>query len=86
MRNLREYESVANREHFCDRCCHYIQTGDLYHATVLLDEQKHRVVVFKTHHHPDCPPGWEDEEHERTIEAMKDSSSEPAEISLDRAA
>jgi hypothetical protein len=68
MRHLRDYERVANREHFCDTCCNYINPGEMYEGEVLVDEsrERFRVIILKRHVHPGCEPP-EDPEEEREI-------------------
>ncbi|MEK6889522.1 MAG: hypothetical protein AABW80_05455 [Nanoarchaeota archaeon] len=81
MRNLRSYTRVAFQEHWCDRCCNYIQPGDMYKAHVELREEKkkHRIIVWKYHINPGCdfPEDPEDEE-ESEIETL----TQPEELLL----
>lgn len=62
MRELRRYEHVADKEHWCDRCCRFIQSGDMYEGMVFADKAQ-GIVVFKYHINPMCdfPPDPEDE-------------------------
>jgi len=53
MRFLREYYSIANRNHFCD-CCHkYISPGEQYKGQVYV-YKKHGIIVSKQHSDPAC--------------------------------
>ena len=87
MRPLRSYEGVAQREHFCDRCCESIQPGDYYEATVyatkipkfargsrIIPERK-TIVTIRYHKNPGCEfpedPDKEFSDLENNIEELK---------------
>jgi hypothetical protein len=69
MRHLREYHSVANRTHFCDNCCRYIQPGEQYVGEVYAN--KNGIIVSKQHSNPACDFPWDEEE-----ELLKSSNLE----------
>ena len=52
-RELRTYQRVAYREHFCDRCCDYIHPGEMYEGRVVVTNSR-RILVWKTHKYPTC--------------------------------
>lgn len=72
-KTLRRYERVAQREHFCDRCCEYIHPGEMYEGIVSVNEDRkeHRVTVSKTHIHPGCDYPPDPEEERRAREEIK---------------
>lgn len=51
---------MAALTHFCDRCMQQIEPGDRYERFVELRLDK--IVVYKYHNVPDCPPNSFDEE------------------------
>lgn len=53
---LRTYERMAQIPHWCDRCCRYIEPGEIYQGKVFVDgnRKKHRLIVFKFHIFPEC--------------------------------
>ena len=53
MRELRRYEYMAQKEHWCDRCCTYIKPGEFYEGFVYADKV-FGIVVHKFHVHPGC--------------------------------
>ena len=59
MRHLRDYEHVADKEHYCDSCCRYIEPGDFYKGGVWVDKDK-GIVVFRRHVFPGCDPDLDD--------------------------
>lgn len=61
MKQLRRYEHVADKEHWCDRCCTYIQPGEYYEGLVCAEN--HKITVFKQHKYPCCeePPNPDEE-------------------------
>lgn len=70
MRALREYEHIAQRDHFCDHCLKYIHPGEMYRGTVYV-EKRHGIWTRKEHVHPSCPPPDDDwESEERLLEVM----------------
>jgi hypothetical protein len=69
MRILREYERVAQETHFCDRCCEYIEPGDVYSGSIMIRPKSagrkgSYLIVVKVHVEPLCeePPDPEEEE------------------------
>lgn len=52
-RELRTYQRVAYKNHWCDRCCRDIQPGEMYEGRVVLTDN-HRLFVWKTHVSPMC--------------------------------
>ena len=52
-RELRTYERVAYKEHFCYRCCDYIHPGEMYEGRVVITKSR-KLFVWKTHKHPLC--------------------------------
>jgi len=64
-RMLREYERVAQKEHWCDRCCEYIQPGDMYAGYVYVT-QRDTIMVLKEHIFPACLPPEEPEEYKES--------------------
>ena len=62
-RELRRYERVAYQSHFCDRCCDYINPGEIYEGRVVITDN-HGLLVWKTHVHPICDFPEEPEENE----------------------
>jgi hypothetical protein len=59
-RVLRAYRRMAQQEHFCYNCNHYIEPGDTYTASVEVIGGK--LVVWKYHDEPPCPVDpWEEE-------------------------
>lgn len=68
-RMLRQYVRVADREHWCDRCCQYIEPGEMYEGRVMLTliraTGKRAILVIKYHIHPSCDwppdPAYEDD-------------------------
>lgn len=63
---LRNYEHVAQKEHWCDRCCMEIYPGQIYHGQVVVNDG--RLVVFKTHVYPGCDEPEEPECHAKSRE------------------
>lgn len=71
-------QQVADREHFCDRCCRYIMPGEMYERKVFLDstprmiidreectillDSRGRILIDKMHVSPGCDYPWEDED------------------------
>ncbi len=45
---------TARVHHECDRCCHPIEPGDFYERFV--ERRGRRLLVWKYHNNPDCPP------------------------------
>jgi len=69
MKKLRRYEYVADKEHWCDRCCSYIRPGEYYEGLVCVDTSRtaKRLIVFKYHIRPGCElPSDPDEEIHKT--------------------
>ena len=66
MRVLRNYRRVAQRQHWCDRCCTYIQPGETYQGWVHAYDDLDRLIVLKMHVEPSCdyPPDPFDEREE----------------------
>lgn len=61
---------MAQREHWCDRCCSHILPGEMYEADVQLydNKEKHRLCVMKRHVHPSCDfPPDPDEDKELAV-------------------
>ncbi len=58
---FRTYRRIAQRQHWCDVCCTYIEAGEFYEGSVHLYDG-HRLIVFKKHVEPSCdyPPEPED--------------------------
>lgn len=84
-RLLRSYERMAQTTHWCDRCCRYIEPGDMYEGEVYVNEtrREHRLVVFKFHIFPSCDypeepkdEGWEDEESENLESRVENAAAE----------
>ncbi len=71
MRILRTYRHVAQTQHWCDRCCRYIEPGEYYEGSVHLYDN-HQLIVFKTHIEPSCdyPPDPDDEIEETCFEEI----------------
>ena len=69
-RLLRTYRHLAHIDHWCDRCCDYIQPGDMYEGMVYASE-KFGIITFKYHIDPICdePKDYDYEENdlERTV-------------------
>lgn len=61
MRILRTYQRVAQREHWCDRCCNCIEPGEYYEGSIQI-WGRGRLLVFKVHIFPACdyPPDPEE--------------------------
>ncbi len=72
-------QQVADRVHFCDRCCRHIMPGEMYERAVYLNaprtvmdmvcsaiklDTRHRVTVDKRHVNPGCDYPWDDENSE----------------------
>lgn len=53
MRELRRYEHMAQKEHWCDRCCTYIRPGEFYEGLVYADK-RFGIIVHKFHINPGC--------------------------------
>lgn len=53
MKELRRYEHVAQREHWCDTCRRYIHPGECYKGIVYANEN-HKIIVDKQHVNPGC--------------------------------
>jgi hypothetical protein len=66
MRYLREYEYIAQKEHFCDTCCSYIMPGEQYRGSVYAN--KNHVFVIKAHSNPSCdfPPDPTEKDRENS--------------------
>ena len=80
MRILRTYRHMAQTEHWCDRCCRYIQPGEYYEGEVQVHKD-HGLMVFKVHIEPDCdyPPDPEEEaEAEVEVVVIEDTQLEVA--------
>lgn len=60
---LREYDRVANQEHYCDNCHGYIHPGEMYRGTIFLNQRKktNRIIVNKKHINPFCEDPFEDD-------------------------
>ena len=73
MRELRRYEHMAQKDHWCDTCCDWIFPGQLYEGLVYADNL-HGIVVLKCHIDPRCEPPPDPEEEvvisNRALEAM----------------
>lgn len=63
-RILRTYESIAQRYHWCDRCCSDILPGECYRGSVEIVNGK--FFIMKTHENPGCeyPPDPDEKEFE----------------------
>ena len=53
MRQLRSYRRVADKEHWCDRCCTYIQPGEMYEGRVCIKDSG-GIIIWKEHINPGC--------------------------------
>jgi hypothetical protein len=84
MRHLRDYISVANRSHFCDHCCRYIQPGEQYEGIVYA-HKKHGIIVTKQHINPACDFPY-DEFEESLGKSNNLENSLREDVSLDIAA
>lgn len=73
-RILRTYARTAHEQHFCDRCCRYIEPGDYYQGTVQLCNGK--LMVWKEHEDPPCPVDPWEEEREMMEEIDKEIQAE----------
>jgi hypothetical protein len=69
---IRAYERIAQKDHWCDNCCNYIHSGEVYRAEVFINtkRKKNRLVVFKYHINPRCEPP-EDPEEEMRMKSRK---------------
>ena len=68
MKLLRTYEHLAQKNHWCDRCCRYISPGECYEGMVYVTKNN-GVLVMKQHVHPPCdPPEDPEEEKEKGLE------------------
>jgi len=52
-RLLRTYEHVAQKDHWCDRCCTYILPGEMYEGMVYTSK-KRGIITLKSHKYPAC--------------------------------
>lgn len=66
MRGLREYEHVAQTNHFCDHCLRYIHPGEMYRGIVYA-EKRHGLWTRKVHISPSCPDPDDDWKHEEEL-------------------
>lgn len=67
MRVLRTYTRIAQIQHWCDRCCRYIEPGEYYEGSVQLYSNPRRLIVFKIHIEPSCDYPPDPEELEEII-------------------
>ena len=74
MRFLRDYRYMAQRTHWCDRCCRDIQPGDYYEGMVYANK-KFGIVVLKFHIEPICDYPEEPDEFRNSIEDSKENES-----------
>lgn len=84
--HLRVYQHVAQKEHWCDRCCTHIQPGDMYEGHVEIN--RGRLVVIKYHINPSCdyPEDPEDIKEMDKEQARKREKFNNLEKSLRKAA
>ena len=68
---LRTYRHLAQVQHWCDRCCRYIEPGEYYQGSVHLYDD-HGLIVFKVHVEPSCdyPPDPDEEFIETSFEKV----------------
>lgn len=83
MKHIRDYEHVAQMEHFCNVCKEHIGSGEQYIGSVYID--KGRAVVSKQHSNPSCdfPEDPDDEDYsdselEREVDNFVDDFKEAA--------
>lgn len=70
--------------HECDRCMHPILSGDLYERYV--ERSKGKIVVWKYHQNPDCPPDPFDYDEKEESDDVTPANDNNKEHSNERAA
>jgi hypothetical protein len=55
MQYLRSYGHMAEKEHWCDKCCDFIHPGESYSAQVFATDN-HHIVIIRQHTYPFCEP------------------------------
>lgn len=66
---LRSYCRVAEKEHWCDRCCTPIYPGEQYEASVHV-WKRGKITVFKQHLDCEIPPEPDDYDDSEQEEEM----------------
>ena len=67
MEFLRNYTSVAHKEHFCNCCCRYIMPGEVYEGAVYATKNN-GIIVSKQHISPSCDFPDSDEFNECSLD------------------
>lgn len=92
MRHLSRTVQVANIPHYCDRCCRYVEPGEMYERIVRFEKgmgvegksivRTRKVYVLKYHINPTCPYPWEDEDslEYQLMEEAQDSPEEESSL------
>ncbi|MBR9676578.1 hypothetical protein GOV04_00360 [Candidatus Woesearchaeota archaeon] len=60
---------MAQKDHWCDRCCDYIQPGDMYEGMVYASK-KWSIITLKFHKYPACDYPEEPDDKKSNLEMV----------------